>query len=334
MIIPYFDTYRVVKGLITRPIQRLVAFRTVPGTIDRVDVWNAAEGNPGTIVFNLYKNGVAVWSGSDRPTLTPGLQHVAKTGLAVAVAQGDELSWNIDTVSGSDSTRLLPSFGVEVDNGFSGGGGPNDFAKRWVYGDPPDLASLTRHGSSTGSAAEDADGDVILTAPTGVGGAFEAYTKALPGSGDWTATAAFHGRLPWSEQFGGMGLVLYDSVANKSLVWQIFPIFNASSGTSRGSLTGLKTLAFLGTYQGGFPGDFPTSSDYQFSSPHAGLWYLRFRKVGATIFFDTSLDGVIWYSLHNTQSTIGAGGYITPTDVGIFVQSDGGYARFKSFTLV
>ena len=51
-------------------------------------------------IFNVAKNGVDLWSGGDRPTLTAGQTTLAKTDCDEDLEEGDYLDW-VDVQPGS-----------------------------------------------------------------------------------------------------------------------------------------------------------------------------------------------------------------------------------------
>lgn len=60
---------------------------TTTGEISTFDIYLRTAVD-GTATFNLYLDGVQVWSGGSRPSITAGNTHVQKTGIGQAVTLG------------------------------------------------------------------------------------------------------------------------------------------------------------------------------------------------------------------------------------------------------
>lgn len=93
------------------------------GTIKRLDVW-IASAVASEVVFNMRKNGVAQFSGSERPAIAIGQTTGAKTGLAIDVVRGDRITIDVD-VNATGGAPSPIAFEIEVDDGISGSGETN-----------------------------------------------------------------------------------------------------------------------------------------------------------------------------------------------------------------
>lgn len=120
---------RIYSGeTVSRPTVSLLMFRAPSdGTINRVDIWGSVS--IGTAIFNLTINGIAQWAGAARPEIAGGGTHAEKTGLAIAVSQGDLIA--LDVVDHGTSGVGSPSiyFQVEIDDaqGVPVGGAAGEF---------------------------------------------------------------------------------------------------------------------------------------------------------------------------------------------------------------
>jgi hypothetical protein len=100
---------------LTRPVANLSFFRAKAGKITTFDIWADFPASLGDVVFNMRINGVAVWTGTDRPKLLATESHVAKTGLSITVAKGDIVSIDAEIV-GVDGLSTPITFQTTIDD--------------------------------------------------------------------------------------------------------------------------------------------------------------------------------------------------------------------------
>ena len=65
---------------------------TADGEIATFDIWLRNTVESTSAIFNLYVDGVPVFTGGDRPTIAPGATHVQKTVVGFAVELGQLVS--------------------------------------------------------------------------------------------------------------------------------------------------------------------------------------------------------------------------------------------------
>ena len=71
-------------------------------------------------VFNITKNGTALFTGSDRLTITGGTNNVTKSGLGITVSETDVLQLDLEEC-GADGVTAPITLILKVDDGTSAG---------------------------------------------------------------------------------------------------------------------------------------------------------------------------------------------------------------------
>lgn len=136
------------------------------GTLKVVTLYRSQSGGiGGTWYFNLKQNGAGLWTGSNRLTFTLGVESAQKSGLSVAVTEGDIIQLDLEQVgSGSITGHLVLTLDILADDTQSipAGGttgqvlaknSNTDYDTEWITG---------------GGGASDLDDltDVTITSPT------------------------------------------------------------------------------------------------------------------------------------------------------------------------
>lgn len=100
--LPMAKQYNGTRVTTTGVIQKYRA--TATGEIDTFDIYLRTSVD-GTATFNIYLDGVAVWAGGSRPSITSGNTHVQKTGIGQAVTLGQlvEIAVEVCPASGIPS---------------------------------------------------------------------------------------------------------------------------------------------------------------------------------------------------------------------------------------
>jgi hypothetical protein len=125
-------------------ISRTVFYFRAPftGTIKRFDAW-LGSAYSSNVIFNIYKNGVAVYAGGARLTVDAGVTAAAKTGQSVSVTRGD-----IITVAIQGGLPMPITFEMEVDDGESGGASTLDDLSDVALNSPTASQILTFDGAN------------------------------------------------------------------------------------------------------------------------------------------------------------------------------------------
>ena len=136
------------------------------GTLKVVTLYRSQTGGiGGTWYFNIKQNGAGLWTGSNRLTFTLGVESAQKSGLSVAVTEGDIIQLDLEQVgSGSITGHLVLTLDILADDTQSipAGGttgqvlaknSNTDYDTEWITG---------------GGGASDLDDltDVTITSPT------------------------------------------------------------------------------------------------------------------------------------------------------------------------
>jgi len=69
---------------------------TVAGTITKITIYRSGSGFGGVWIYNVRLNGTALFAGAGRPQLALGDSTVIKSGLSVAVAEGDVIQLDLE----------------------------------------------------------------------------------------------------------------------------------------------------------------------------------------------------------------------------------------------
>lgn len=88
------------------------------GTLKVVTLYRSQTGGiGGTWYFNVKQNGAGLWTGSNRLTFTLGVESAQKSGLSVAVTEGDVIQLDLEQVgSGSITGHLVLSLDILADD--------------------------------------------------------------------------------------------------------------------------------------------------------------------------------------------------------------------------
>lgn len=98
------------------PAANIFKWRAEAGTLTDLDIWVDFAAASGTNTFNLLINGVAQFVGGARPSIAAGAFHASKTGLSIALADGDIVSIDLQLAAASGLT--LPAyFRATIDTG-------------------------------------------------------------------------------------------------------------------------------------------------------------------------------------------------------------------------
>lgn len=117
------------------------------GTLKVVTLYRSQTGGiGGTWYFNVKQNGAGLWTGSNRLTFSLGVESAQKTGLSVAVTEGDIIQLDLEQVgSGSITGHLVLTLDILADDAQSipAGGttgqvltktSDNDYDTEWAAG--------------------------------------------------------------------------------------------------------------------------------------------------------------------------------------------------------
>jgi hypothetical protein len=106
MIVKYEEKLTGIR--FAAPTANIFKFHGEPGTLTDLDIWVDFAAASGDNIFNLLINGVAQFVGAARPKIVAGGFHATKTGLSIAIADGDIIS--IDLQSAAASGLTLPAY--------------------------------------------------------------------------------------------------------------------------------------------------------------------------------------------------------------------------------
>lgn len=108
---------RIFEKNITRITPGVMFLRTpFSCTITGINIWIGGSNEFQSQIFNLRKNGVAQFSGSDRLIIPAGETSIEKTGLSISITKGDQLSIDLDALSITGVPAPI-SLQITVDDG-------------------------------------------------------------------------------------------------------------------------------------------------------------------------------------------------------------------------
>lgn len=173
------------------------------GEIKQIDIWANNQALSGDQIFNFAIGGITQFSGGSRPKVSPSETHSQITDLSFPVTFGDELRFDLESVSGAgliapvvfqvtfEDFAPVTAYELAVADGFEG-----DFTE-WLEslqgadgadgspGSPGADGSIVTFGTSAPSGGN--NGDIYLKTDVG-----EIYKKV---SGSWV--------LQYTDQTGG-----------------------------------------------------------------------------------------------------------------------------------
>lgn len=90
------------------------------GTITALTIYLATplapfhyNGTTAEAVWNVRKNGVALFSGAGKPVMTIGQSSVSKTGLSIAVIKHDVLVFDLESIDGRAGTIVAAVMDIQ-----------------------------------------------------------------------------------------------------------------------------------------------------------------------------------------------------------------------------
>lgn len=119
---------REISDITSVSFVRSLLYMRVPfsgGLIKRLAIWTGSNLSGSTsAVFNLSVNGTYYWDDASRPAIAPGDQFAEKTGLSIAVNDGDILT--LDLVQNPRDGSFTPlTMVIEIEDGIDNSGGFN-----------------------------------------------------------------------------------------------------------------------------------------------------------------------------------------------------------------
>ena len=117
MIIPEIKIYE--GDDLSGPVLDVMFLNGIAGSI--TEILLIVGGNVvGDAVFNITKNGIALFTGTDRMTVASGTNNISKTGLSINVAETDVLQLDLEEC-GADGVTAPITLILKVDDGASAG---------------------------------------------------------------------------------------------------------------------------------------------------------------------------------------------------------------------
>lgn len=100
---------------IQKALSQMIYLRAIAtGTITALTIYLATplapfhyNGATAEAVWNVRKNGTALFTGGDKPQMSIGNTGVAKTGLSVSITKGDVLCVDLESIDGRAGTMVV-----------------------------------------------------------------------------------------------------------------------------------------------------------------------------------------------------------------------------------
>lgn len=287
----------------------------------QIDITGSIDSDQATALIAQYLADHQLQAGSgisltpsgnltDEPTIAAEVQAILDQ---ISTTQGTVLfrgasDW--EALAPGTSGYFLKTNGAGADPEWAAGGGGGGGGNWWF--DPPAAADFTLIGTVTPTLTDDTDAGLLVDYGTSAtGDVYRGAVKTISTvTADWSVAIKVE-HLSRSINYGGVGIILYDTSAARVINFRIE--FNSNA------VSGIPLIVNRGSYPSGYNSN-PFSQDFE-CKPNLFL-RVRHQNSDSKNYYDISQDGKSWINVYSESDTawltnranrVGIGGFYNRT---------------------